>query len=265
MPSLTVQVYAQFLLLFLSFTLFFMTSNVDNCNRRDLLMVSPMTLHISLGRFMFMALTALLGSVQFPVILMSWAILFLPVHGRWVLHSLCSFSFWHSSLSISVTNPSFFELQPTLQEHEELAWLAGNLKLKVTNYSRHLYDPEGAAHPGGGDDDDDDGGDKEDLEATPSYQPRKRRHHWLPAVETYIGIQQSFFFFSFLLLWFFFSFISLSKHLDLVWGKGLYLRTSFYIYASNWDLALNLQDIWLIVCFHMTLLIGCLEYVLDDP
>jgi len=83
MPSLTVQVYAQFLLLlFLSFTLFFMTSNVDNCNKRDLLMVSPMTLHISLGRFMFMALTALLGSVQFPVILMSWAILFLPIHGR---------------------------------------------------------------------------------------------------------------------------------------------------------------------------------------
>ena len=48
----------------------------------------------------------------------------------------------------------------------------------MTNYSRHLYGPGGTAHPGGGDDDDDDnGGDKEDSEATPSYQPRKRRHH----------------------------------------------------------------------------------------
>ena len=56
--------------------------------------------------------------------------------------------------------------------------MARNLKLEVTNYSRHLYGPEGAAHLGGGDDDDDDdGGDEKDSEATPSYQPRKRRHH----------------------------------------------------------------------------------------
>ena len=54
--------------------------------------------------------------------------------------------------------------------------MVGNLKLEVTNYSRHLYGPEGAAHLGGGDDDDD-GGDEKDSEATPSYQPRKRRHH----------------------------------------------------------------------------------------
>jgi len=53
--------------------------------------------------------------------------------------------------------------------------LAGNLKLEVTNYSRELYGPRGMAHPGGGDDDDDDSGE-EDLEATPSYQLRKRRH-----------------------------------------------------------------------------------------
>ena len=37
---------------------------------------------------------------------------------------------------IPVSNPSFYELQPTIQEHEELVWLAGNLKLEVTNYSR---------------------------------------------------------------------------------------------------------------------------------
>ena len=48
-----------------------------------------------------------------------------------------------------------------------MVWLAGNLKLEVTNYSRSLYDSGGAAHTGGGDYD----GDKEDSKATPSYQP----------------------------------------------------------------------------------------------
>ena len=65
----------------------------------------------------------------------------------------------------------------TLQEHEEFVWLAGNLKLDVTNYSRSLYGPRRAAYPGNGGDNDDGGGsDEEDLEATLSYQPRKRRH-----------------------------------------------------------------------------------------
>ena len=46
-----------------------------------------------------------------------------------------------------------------------------------------LYGLGGVAHPGGGgggdDDDDDDGdsGEEEDLEATPSYQLKKRQHH----------------------------------------------------------------------------------------
>ena len=55
-----------------------------------------------------------------------------------------------------------------------MVWLAGNLKLEVTNYSRELYGPRGVVHPGGGDDDD--GGEEEDLEATPSYQQRKGLH-----------------------------------------------------------------------------------------
>ena len=55
-------------------------------------------------------------------------------------------------------------------------WLAGNLKLEVTNYSSKLYGPRGVAHPSGGDDDDDDG-EEEGSEATPSYWSRKRRHH----------------------------------------------------------------------------------------
>ena len=75
-----------------------------------------------------------------------------------------------------VTNPSLFKLQPTIQEHEELAWLARNLKLEVTNYSRNLYGLGGASYPGsGGNDDDDgdnDGGDEKDSEETPSYQSR---------------------------------------------------------------------------------------------
>lgn len=54
-----------------------------------------------------------------------------------------------------------------------MVWLAKNLKLEVTNYSREPYGLGGVAHPGGGGDDDD-GSKEEDLEATPSYQPRKR-------------------------------------------------------------------------------------------
>ena len=50
-----------------------------------------------------------------------------------------------------------------------MVWLARNLKLEVTNYSRSLYVLRGVVYLGGGDDDDD-GDDKEDSEATPSYQ-----------------------------------------------------------------------------------------------
>ena len=88
--------------------------------------------------------------------------------------SLSSPLFFLISLFFWVINPSFFKLQPTIQEHKELVWLAGNLKLNVTNYSRNLYYPRGAAYPGNGGDDDDDGGDENDSEATPSYQLRKR-------------------------------------------------------------------------------------------
>jgi len=69
------------------------------------------------------------------------------------------------SLFVSVTNPSFFELQRTIQEHEELVWLVGNLKLEVTNL-RELYDLRGVAHPRSGGDDDDDGVE-ESSEAAP--------------------------------------------------------------------------------------------------
>ena len=54
-------------------------------------------------------------------------------------------------------------------------WLAGNLKLEVTNYSRELYGLRGMDNPGSGGDDD--SGEEEDSEVTPSYQPMKRRHH----------------------------------------------------------------------------------------
>jgi len=72
MASLTAQVYAQLLLLlFLSFTLFVMISYVENYKRRNLLPVSQLIHHISLGRSTLMALMALLGSVPCPVIPMS--------------------------------------------------------------------------------------------------------------------------------------------------------------------------------------------------
>ena len=113
------------------------------------------------------------------------------------------------SLSLWVTNPSFFKQQLTIQEYEELVWLAGNLKLEVTNYSRSLYGLKGVAYLGGGDDDDD-GDDEEDSKATSSYQPRKRQHHYLPVVKTHRHTTQIFLF---LLLLFF---ISFSKNLNSV-------------------------------------------------
>ena len=50
---------------------------------------------------------------------------------------------------------------PIIQEPKELVWLARNLKLKVTNYSRKLYSPKGVAYLGSGDDH----GKEKDLEA----------------------------------------------------------------------------------------------------
>ena len=77
---------------------------VENYGRRGLLLMSPFTLHISFGRYMLMALTALLGSLLCPVILMSWAILSLPTLGRWVL-SL--FAFFFVFFVFFVTKPFF--------------------------------------------------------------------------------------------------------------------------------------------------------------
>ncbi|XP_030933739.1 uncharacterized protein LOC115959448 [Quercus lobata] len=119
--------------------------------------------------------------------------------------SLSSPLFFLLSLFFLVTSLSFFELQPTIQEHEELVWLARNLKLEVTNYSRILYGPRGAAYPSGGDDDDDGGGDEEDSEVTLNYQPTKRRHHCLPAVNTYRHTTHIFLFCCFYLFIFSFS------------------------------------------------------------
>jgi len=64
-----------------------------------------------------------------------------------------------------------------VEEHEELVWLARNLKLEVTEYSKQIYGPIGFAHPrddGDNNNDDDENGD--DLEATPSYRPRKKHY-----------------------------------------------------------------------------------------
>ena len=67
-----------------------------------------------------------------------------------------------------------FKFQPTIQEHEELVWLARNHKLEVTQYSKDLYGHRGLAYLGDDDDDDDedddgDGDGKEDSKATPIH------------------------------------------------------------------------------------------------
>ena len=86
-------------------------------------------------------------------------------------------SFLFLLLLTLVLTLSYFQIQPTIQEHEELFWLAGNLKLEVTEYSRKIYGPRGFTYPGGGDNDDDDGdGGGGSSKTTPSYQSRKRRH-----------------------------------------------------------------------------------------
>ena len=53
----------------------------------------------------------------------------------------------------------------------------------MTEYSRQIYDPRGFAYPSNDDDDDhhlhnDDGDGGSNSEATPSYQPRRKRHFW---------------------------------------------------------------------------------------
>ena len=47
-------------------------------------------------------------------------------------------------------------------------WLARNLKLEVTSYSRELYVLGGSTDLGGGGDDDDDDGEVEYSEVTPN-------------------------------------------------------------------------------------------------
>ena len=73
MPSLTIQVYAQSLLFYFFFLV--MTSNMGNCNRGDLLLVSPLILYTSLEWSMLMAQMALLRILSRLIILMLWAIL----------------------------------------------------------------------------------------------------------------------------------------------------------------------------------------------
>ncbi|KAK9996839.1 hypothetical protein SO802_021525 [Lithocarpus litseifolius] len=103
-----------------------------------LLLVFPLILLICLGWSMLTALMVFLGSVPCLVIPMSWVTLFRTAHGR------------------------------PLSKSKKLVWLAGNLKLEVTQYSKDLYGLEGLAYPGNDDDDDGDGDSGEDSEASPN-------------------------------------------------------------------------------------------------
>ena len=104
---------------------------------------------IYLGRSMPMALMALLERALLAAIQMSQATPFLKAPRQWVLFHPYSFSFLSLHLNTYSNNLSF-KIQPTVQEHEELVLLAGNLKIELTEYSRQLY--------GGKDDEDDDDG-----------------------------------------------------------------------------------------------------------
>ena len=142
------------------------------------------SLHLFLGQI-FMALTLDINNMFLEVLNLSQIypitskVHFVKGLTNYIKYVLNIFSFCQISLFFfSITNPFLFELQSIIQEHEELLWLAGNLKLEVTNYLKDLYGLGGATYPGGGDDDDNDNDDdeEEDLKVTPSYQPRKRRH-----------------------------------------------------------------------------------------
>ncbi|KAL0004867.1 hypothetical protein SO802_012428 [Lithocarpus litseifolius] len=99
-----------------------------------------------------------------------------PLHLPWFVYAYGLNGFaWERAVGC---NTNFIGYLFPEEEHEELIWLAGNLKLEVSEYSRGIYDPEGFAHPGD-DDDDDEGGDDGGAggsKTTLSYQPRKRHH-----------------------------------------------------------------------------------------
>ena len=94
------------------------------------------------------------------------------LEGTQVVSSLLFF-LYSSCISQPLSQHCPLSIRPTLQEYEELVWLARNLKLEVTEYSRQLYGGEGV-----NDDNDDGGGDgaygSGGSESTPNYQPRKR-------------------------------------------------------------------------------------------
>ena len=218
MPSLTAQVYARtLLLLFFTFTLFAWFLIMANYNKGSLLQMSLLTLHISFGRSMLIALMALLKTMLCPIILMSWAIIFLLTPKRWVLLSLCSFLSscylslfrWLTLLSLNCSPPSknmrsWYGWQgiscwrwPTIQRActtlEEMPTQAVVMMMTVVKgriRKRLLATNQGKCD-------------------TIDYL--KSRH---------IGIEHKNSFVAFV-------FISFSRYLNLVWVKGLYLRTSF--------------------------------------
>ena len=166
--------------------------NVGNCNRGDLLLVSPLILHTSLGWFMLMAQMALLRSTPCPNVM---GYPFPP--NTWVVSS---FSFCTSlsakflCLFQSLTLPSLNCSLLSKSMRSWYGWLGiSSWRWPTTRGSYTVL--EEWPHPGGGDDDD---GKEEDSEVTPSYRSWKRQHHWLLAVQdTYrhtTHTQLSFFF-----------------------------------------------------------------------
>ena len=151
------------------------TFKQNTCVRLALLLVLSLTLSVCPSRSIPMALMALLGSLPLGTIQTSQATLFLVAHGQWVFFHSYSlfFLFLHPN---TCSNNLSFKIQPIVQEHEDLVWLAGNLKLELTNYSWQLY---GGKDMSDDDDDDDVGGEGGGgLALTLSHQSRKRHFRW---------------------------------------------------------------------------------------
>ncbi|KAK9988574.1 hypothetical protein SO802_028813 [Lithocarpus litseifolius] len=86
-----------------------------------------------------------------------------PPHLPWTVYAYGPNGFAREHVMPHNPNVMGYPFPPNTRANEELA---RNLKLKVTNYSRNLYNPRGVAYLGsGGDDHNDDngrGGDEED-------------------------------------------------------------------------------------------------------
>ena len=206
-----------------------MTSNVGNCNRGDLLLISLLILQISLGRFMVMALMALLRSVPCPIILMSWTIFSLPTLKQWVpffpfvLSLFVKFLFLFQSLTFPSLNcnPLSKSMRSWCGWSRISSWRWPTTQGSYTILKEWPTQVKVVIM----------------MMTTSMMAMRRRRRRWLLATNqgrgdtvAFLQSQHTAFFsfsvFLFLLATFVFSL-----------RQRIVLRTSFYIYAFDWEIS----------------------------